>query len=177
MREKGERQAALRRLVRQRAMANQNEMVQLLQDLGFHATQASVSRDVRELGLVRVDGRYVPATGLGLDRGEDGGVAVPNELIISVEPVGANLIVVKTPPGVASAVALELDQNPRAEMVGTVAGDDTIFVAVRSRSAQGRTLALLKGVTRGSQTSATGRRGKGTTGAGYEPETSGGAQP
>jgi transcriptional regulator of arginine metabolism len=146
MREKGRRQAALLRLVRRRALSSQDEMVRLLRGLGFRATQSSISRDVRELGLVRVDGRYVPAARLGVGRPQDLTSDLKTELIISMEPVGANLIVLRTPPGGANAVAVDLDRKNLPQIAGTVAGDDTIFVAVRSRSAQGRVLALLKGV-------------------------------
>ncbi|MBN2447490.1 MAG: arginine repressor [Phycisphaerae bacterium] len=144
MRDKSERQVALRRLVRRQAIANQNEMVSLLNELGFKATQASVSRDVRELGLVRVNGHYVAASELDGAPGAVPTIGDHNELITSVEPVGANLIVIKTPPGAASAVAIELDKLKGLDIVGTVAGDDTVFVAVRSRSVQGRALVQLR---------------------------------
>lgn len=119
-------------------------MVESLEKLGFSVTQASVSRDVRELGLVRVDGRYVPATRVGGDAPEGSISGVVNELINSVDPVGSNLVVVRTPPGAANTVAAELDQRHVPLIAGTLAGDDTVFVAVRSRSAQGRVLALLR---------------------------------
>ena len=117
-------------------------MVGLLRDIGIKVTQASVSRDVREIGLVRVNGRYAFPDAVGFDR-EVGTSGFESELVTSVEPVGAHLVVVKTPPGAASAVAYDLDNMDVSEIAGTVAGDDTIFVAVRSRNAQGRVLALL----------------------------------
>ena len=86
-----------------------------------------------------------PAAQLGPDQSGAARGALENELIISVEPVGANLIVVRTPPGGANAVAVEWDAKHVPEIAGTVAGDDTIFIAVRSRSAQGRLLAMLGG--------------------------------
>ena len=144
MKEKGQRQKALVRLVRRQAVSGQEQMVRLLRDLGFHATQSSISRDVRELGLVRVGGRYVPAAELGAKRADGAGPTLEDELVISTEPVGANLLVVKTPPGGANAVAVGLDRRQSPDIAGTVAGDDTIFIAVRSRSAQGRVLALLR---------------------------------
>ena len=145
MRERRARHAMLLRLVRRRRLASQKEMVTLLRKHGFKVTQASVSRDVRELGLVRVDGWYVPAAQVGVERAEKNEMPFGNELIISAELVGANLIVIKTPPGAASTVAVELDGRGVPQIAGTVAGDDTIFVAVRSRAAQGQVLALLKG--------------------------------
>jgi transcriptional regulator of arginine metabolism len=145
MRAKGPRQTALLRLVRQQTVSNQVEMVELLRKTGFSVTQASVSRDVRELGLVRVAGRYVPAARV-TRAGRSAALSdVVNDLINVAEPVGANLIVVGTPPGAANTVAAELDQKRFPQIAGTLAGDDTVFVAVRSRSAQGRVLALLRG--------------------------------
>ncbi|MCP4589909.1 MAG: arginine repressor [bacterium] len=143
MNNKSSRQAALLTLVRRRRVASQEEMVRLLDGKGFSTTQASLSRDVRELGLVRVSGRYVPAGQLGVER--PGGLLPErdSELIMSVEPIGANLIVVRTPPGAANAVAADLDSKTLPEISGTIAGDDTIFIAVRSRCAQGRLIAQL----------------------------------
>lgn len=144
MSEKPQRQAILLELVKQQAVSNQHELVDLLIKNGFSATQASISRDIRELGLVKVNGRYVPATQLN---GQSPTTAKDplNELITGMEPIGSNLIVVHTKTGAASTVAVELDCQQIDDIVGTIAGDDTIFIAVRSRSTQGRVLALLKG--------------------------------
>lgn len=152
MSDKAQRQAALNRLIRERPIASQDEMVVLLRNLGFSATQSSISRDVRELGLVRLGGRYVHA---GRAVGGDGSVVTEPEyeLITSVEPIGANLIVVRTQIGAANAVAAALDRQALPEIAGSIAGDDTIFLAVRSRAAQGRVLAQLRPVRR-----AAGRR-------------------
>lgn len=144
MKGKAPRQAALLRVVKRRSPSSQEEMVRLLRELGFRATQSSVSRDVRELGLVRIRGRYVLATRAGVEGAASLLPERDSELINSVEPVGANLVVVKTPPGSANAVAIDLDQRELPEIAGTLAGDDTIFVAVRSRAAQGRVLAMLR---------------------------------
>jgi transcriptional regulator of arginine metabolism len=144
VRQKRERQAALLRLVRQQPIRNQNQLVRLLNRRGFSAAQASVSRDVRELGLVKLNGRYVPAGRVAAARRPDGRGTPPDELIVGVTPVGANLLIVKTPIGAASALAVELDRLALPEIAGTIAGDDTVFVAVHSRAAQGRVLAHLK---------------------------------
>ncbi len=139
------RQAALLKLVQRRRLSSQDEMVKLLRKSGFDVTQASVSRDVRELGLVRMNGHYVTTAGIATAESPNGAIPHGSELIISAEPVGANLVVIRTPPGAAGTVAVELDGMGEPEIAGTIAGDDTIFVAVRSRAAQGRVLALLKG--------------------------------
>ncbi len=147
MRDKSRRQSVLMRLVRSRVLANQGEMVRLLRKAGVKATQASVSRDIRELGLVKVDGRYVSAERLrGGEAGSDR--RTTNGLITNVEVAGANLIVVRTPPGHANTVAIGLDEMELGDIVGTLAGDDTIFIAVKSRSGQGQMVATLKGMMR-----------------------------
>jgi transcriptional regulator of arginine metabolism len=143
MSDKRTRQTALLDLTRDRSVATQEEMVALLRERGFLSTQSSISRDVRELGLVRINGRYVPAAAATADESAKRLPDYDNELIMYVEPVGANLIVVKTPPGSASPVAIDMDRLGSPDIVGTVAGDDTVFVAVRSRAAQGRVVALL----------------------------------
>ena len=142
MNKKRDRQTRLKKLLRNRPLATQDEMVRLLKESGFPATQSSISRDVRELGFVRLNGRYIPATKL-TSSAPEGLPDRDNELIISVQAVGANLVIVKTPPGAANAVAIDLDRRGFEDVVGTVAGDDTIFVAVRSRAGQGRLLATL----------------------------------
>lgn len=144
MRNRSQRQAALLELVRRRAIRNQAELVQALQKKGFSATQASISRDLRDLALVKSNGRYVAANRLAGSATREPDPGSASALITAVDPVGANLIVVRTAVGAASAVAVDLDQRQIPGLVGTIAGDDTIFLAVRSRSAQGRTVALLK---------------------------------
>jgi transcriptional regulator of arginine metabolism len=154
MSSKEQRQAALLELVQQRAVRSQDEMVALLQERGFTATQASVSRDIRELGLVKAGGRYAPVsavTGEAPTDAASGHQAIPapstsynSELITACTPAGANLVVIRTKAGAASIVAADLDRRTMPEIVGTLAGDDTIFIAVPSRAAQGRLLAFLK---------------------------------
>ena len=137
---KQERQLAIRKLVRERAVANQSELVEQLEKAGIAGTQASVSRDIRELGLIKVNGRYrAPAR---RETSAEGGTA--SELITDLVPVGANLVVIRTAVAAASAVAAELDRLELSDIVGTIAGDDTIFVAVRSRAAQGRAMHALR---------------------------------
>lgn len=138
--DKTARQHAIQRIIRRRRIRSQAELVTQLHISGIESTQASVSRDIRELGLIKAAGRYVAASGVG----GNGAVADDHELITSVDPVGANLIVIKTRSGAAAAVAEQIDTGRDENIAGTVAGDNTILVAVRSRSAQGRVLATLR---------------------------------
>ena len=114
-------------LVGARNIARQDEIVSLLTQLGFGVTQASVSRDLDELGIVKAGGYYTlpeldkRKAKLGVKR---------------VEAAGDVLIVVKSEPGFASAAATHIDSAGIGEVVGTIAGDDTIFVAIRQPNQQ-----------------------------------------
>jgi len=124
---KAERQDAILKLIGAMRIARQSELVQTLRDHGFQVTQASVSRDLEELGIVKINGAYSQperagnAFGIGL---------------INVEPAGDNLIVAKTYAGLASASAVRIDAARIEDIVGTIAGDDTIFIAVKGQKEQ-----------------------------------------
>ena len=135
---KVERQQAILDLVRDRRIRTQEEIATALHRRGFEATQATVSRDIRELGLARVhdpDGlRYVPG---GADGDEPSPAstrlrAAMREHVRSMEFV-ESIGVVHTRPGSAPLVAAVIDAVHFEEVAGTVAGDDTILVVVRSR--------------------------------------------
>lgn len=124
--QKPERQKRLLRLIQAKPIATQEELRAFLERAGVPATQSSVSRDLEELGIVKQHGRYtVPrANGAGA-RG-----------LLSLDLSGENLVVAKTEPGLASAVAVEIDAAAIPEIVGTLAGEDTIFIAVVGQKAQ-----------------------------------------
>ncbi|MBI5836735.1 MAG: arginine repressor [Candidatus Eisenbacteria bacterium] len=149
--EKGRRQAAILRVVRRHAVASQAELSQELAQAGVRGTQASLSRDIRELGIVKVRGRYAltaPVRGSAPAAPE-----VPEvEALRAAVPVGANLIIIRTPPGGAPLAASYVDRAGRTELVGSLAGDDTSFRAVRSRADQGRLLAWLRNLGKGRTT-------------------------
>src|SRR5882724_834239 len=124
--QKSLRQRKLLSLIQARAIATQAELRNLLEGAGVSATQSSLSRDLEELGVVKHHGRYtVPRTNGTNARG-----------LLSLAPAGENLIVARTEAGLASAVAVEIDAARIAEIVGTLAGEDTIFVAVSDRKTQ-----------------------------------------
>ena len=115
-------------LIRARPIGTQGELADRLERAGFSVTQSSVSRDLVELGIVKRRGRYVTpeaANGAGPRRG-----------LLTLLTAGDTLVVAKCEPGLASAVAVEIDRAAIAEIVGTLAGEDTIFVAVGGRKAQ-----------------------------------------
>lgn len=131
-REKRERQRTLLEIVRAKPAATQAQLQRRLKRLGIAATQSSISRDLTELGIVKVAGAYrLPY----LERGES-----PLIDVLEADTAGDHLIVLKTAAGQASVVAVRIDQAQFPDIVGTVAGDDTIFVAVKNREAQGRAL-------------------------------------
>ena len=122
-------------LIATRRIRTQEELADALRRDGWEVTQSSVSRDITALGLVKVEGAYArpPANEL---RGVD-----PNELrirdgVLQYEPAGDALVVVRTPPGEANRVAVAIDRLAWPEVVGTLAGDDTIFIAARDGAGQ-----------------------------------------
>ena len=130
-----ERQAAILRLVNERALSTQAELVQALRDEGHDVVQTSVSRDVAEMGLVKVrapSGRLIYATpGTGdLDGLRAIGVAM-RRYATGVEAAAGGLVIVSTPSGYASALAQAIDEGRHPSIAGTLAGDNTIFVAAK----------------------------------------------
>jgi len=116
-----------------RRIETQEQMVDALRERGIEASQASVSRDITALRLVKADGRWTaPPRGIPTTNPFEDRIA---GRLLSVLPAGDHLLVLKTPPGEAQGVALALDGlNPKG-VIGTVAGDDTIFVATADATA------------------------------------------
>ena len=115
-------------LIRAQPIGTQGELAGRLERAGFAVTQSSVSRDLVELGVVKRRGRYVvpeAANGAGARRG-----------LLTLLTAGDALVVAKCEPGLASAVAVEIDRADIAEIVGTLAGEDTVFIAVADRRSQ-----------------------------------------
>ena len=129
-----ERQGAILELVRERALSTQAEVASALHEAGFDVVQTTVSRDIAELGLVKVrapSGRlvYAPPGGTDGDRLRALGAAM-RRYAITVEAAGP-LVVVTTPSGYANALAQAMDEAAHPAVAGTIAGDNTIFLAVR----------------------------------------------
>ena len=129
------RQKALADLIRAEPVGSQEEVLARLSALGFAATQATVSRDLDQLGAVKVKrggqlSYSLPDQMASSDWAATRLRRILEEWVMSVEAAG-NLIVIRTPPGSAHLVCLAIDQAKLAEVAGTVSGDDTLFVAVR----------------------------------------------
>ena len=140
-----QRREAIRDLLAKGPAATQAFLVRALEDRGFVATQSSVSRDLRELGAVKTPEGYELPTPGSADSSE---VAAVADLLRSIAPAGSNLLVIHTGTGAAQRVALALDRSGWPGMVGTIAGDDTIFVATESAHAQKTLIARIEKVTR-----------------------------
>ena len=129
---KGFRQAQIQKLIRSAAIHTQEELASSLGRFGVEATQVTLSRDIRELGIVKTTEGYRERSAIEVaDSVRDNLPRVLQEFLRDVQ-VAQNLVVLKTNPGGAGAVALALDSEHWPEIVGTVAGDDTIFVATAS---------------------------------------------
>jgi len=133
------RQRAIRDLVEQRPIRTQQELAAALRERGFRATQATVSRDVAELGLQKASrqGRsaYVvpPALKDAEVTGEERLRRLLADLPVEVHEAGL-ILVIRALPGSAHAIAAALDRARWPEVVGSIAGDDTVFVACRDRA-------------------------------------------
>jgi transcriptional regulator of arginine metabolism len=128
-----QRRAAIRDLLVKRPAETQASLVSELQRLGHVATQSSVSRDLREIGAIKTSKGYeLPSSNESADQQ----VAAVAELLRSITPAGSNLLVIRTGVGAAQRVGLALDRSGWPGMVGTIAGDDTVFVATESAHAQ-----------------------------------------
>jgi transcriptional regulator of arginine metabolism len=118
-------------------LASQEELAERLAALGYAVTQATISRDLEQIGAVKVRRSGQMSYALPGDVRDTAAprlASVLRDWVRSVEPAG-NLVVLKTPPGSAHLVGVALDQSDLDEIVGTICGDDTIFVACRTPAA------------------------------------------
>ena len=126
---------SLAELLRGESLASQEEATERLRALGFTVTQATVSRDLEQLGAVKVrrgghSAYALPDQLAEADWNAERLERILREWVLSVEAAG-QLIVIKTPPGSAHLVASAIDHARLPEIAGTVSGDDTLFLAVR----------------------------------------------
>ena len=146
------RQSAIIDLVAQESLSSQDELRQRLRARGFHATQATISRDIKELRLVKraADGAYqkpgVPPG--GRQGGEEEVRRAVSEYLRRLDQV-QQLLVLRTDPGQAQSLAVAIDPAGLPEVVGTVAGDDTILIITRHARAGREVTRLFEGWARG----------------------------
>ena len=142
------RQKAIADLIRSQPIASQEDVTEKLAQLGFAVTQATVSRDLDQLGALKVKRGGMLSYALPDQIGESDWSLerlerILREWVLSIEAAG-NLLVVRTPPGSAHLVGSAIDNARPAEIVGTVSGDDTLFLAVRDGFAPGEVLARFR---------------------------------
>ena len=132
-----ERQTKILELIKENDIETQSELLEKLNAEGFSATQATVSRDIKELRLVKVpssNGAYKYASENVSEDESQSHSYLFSTAVTNIDYAHA-LVVIKTKVGMAQAVCAALDSTNRAGIIGTIAGDDTIFVATRSDSA------------------------------------------
>jgi len=140
-RQQFDRRTAIMRILRTGVVHRQSDLAQLLRRDGFTVTQSSVSRDLHELGVLKASGRYLlPPDEISRANGDFGTLA---QFVRAVRAAGASITVIKTTIGAAPSVAVALDKAAWPEVVGTISGDDTIFVATTDTRAQQRLIERL----------------------------------
>lgn len=141
-----ERRTAIMKILRERSVGRQADLVRLLRRQGHEATQSSVSRDLRELGVLKAGDRYILMTEVLEPVNDDFGALAG--FVREVRAAGASLTVVKTTIGAAQSVAVAMDRAQWPEVVGTISGDDTIFVATAGAREQQKLLQRLQVIFR-----------------------------
>jgi transcriptional regulator of arginine metabolism len=127
------RRNMLAKIIREQAVGRQTELVAMLRKLGLVATQSSVSRDLRELGVAKRGDRYVLPEAAAAPRND---FSALKQFVNALHTAGTNLTVLKTAIGSAQSVAVAIDMARWPEVVGTISGDDTIFIATAGARAQ-----------------------------------------
>ena len=145
------RQREIRELLGNRPIRTQQELATALRERGFRATQATISRDVAELGLVKASQEgvltyVVPARVTEAEStGEERLRALLHDLPVDIREAGL-MLVLRTLPGSAHAIAAALDRTRWSEVIGSIAGDDTVFVAFADRVSMQRIRGRLAGL-------------------------------
>ena len=136
-----ERRGAIVRILRDAAVRRQADLVRLLKQAGHDATQSSISRDLRDLGVLKASGRYVLPP--DEQRRANGDFGTLRQFVRQLRRAGSSLTVLRTTIGAAQSVAVAIDKAEWPEVAGTISGDDTIFIATASARAQQQLIARL----------------------------------
>jgi transcriptional regulator of arginine metabolism len=137
-----ERRGAIMRILREGQVRRQEDLVRLLRKSGHEVTQSSISRDLRDLGVLKASGRYVlPSEELTRTNGDFGTLA---QFVRHLRLAGPTLTVLRTTIGAAQSVAVAIDRAEWPEVAGTLSGDDTIFIATASASARDKLVGRLR---------------------------------
>ncbi|MGA8706370.1 MAG: hypothetical protein WB646_05225 [Steroidobacteraceae bacterium] len=141
-----DRRNAILRILRGGVVRRQSDLAQLLKKDGFEVTQSSISRDLHELGVLKAGGRYlVPPDEISRANGDFGALS---QFVRTVRAAGNSITVIRTTIGAAASVAVALDKAEWPEVVGSISGDDTIFLATADSRAQQRLIERLNSLFR-----------------------------
>ncbi len=136
-----ERREAIVRILREGLVGKQQDLVRLLKRAGHEATQSSISRDLRDLGVLKASGRYVlPPDEVTRANGDFGTLT---QFVRALRRAGPAITVLRTTIGAAQSVAVAIDKAEWPEVAGTISGDDTIFIATANQRAQDALVARL----------------------------------
>lgn len=135
------RRSAILRILRAAPVRKQDELVRRLRDEGHEVTQSSISRDLRDLGVLKAGGRYLPPDDANRSLDDFGTL---RQFVRGVATAGSALTVLRTTIGAAQSVAAAIDKAAWPEVVGTISGDDTIFIATDTGAAQTALVARLR---------------------------------
>lgn len=138
-----QRQLKIIELISTHVIRTQEELADALAREGWEVTQSSVSRDIAALRLVKVDGAYHRPLAVSGPAGSPDEARIAKG-VLTMESAGDALVVLHTPPGEANRVGAALDRLAWPDLLGTIAGDDTIFLAVRHHAAQQRVVRELR---------------------------------
>jgi len=140
------RRNAIVRILRDGLVRKQEDLVHLLKREGHEVTQSSISRDLRDLGVLKASGRYVlPPDGIERTNGDFSTLA---RFVRGIKRAGPSLTVLRTTIGSAQSVAVAIDRAAWPEVAGTISGDDTIFIATVNVRSQNALVARLQSVFR-----------------------------
>lgn len=129
-----DRRNSILRHLRSGAVRRQSDLVELLKLDGFEVTQSSVSRDIRELGVLKAQGRYLPPDA-DVTPAQDNFSTIAR-FVREIRTAGPSITVIRTSTGAAGSVAVAIDRASWPEIVGSIQGDDTIFIATEDGAAQ-----------------------------------------
>ena len=137
-----ERRGAIVRILREGQVRRQEDLVRLLKKAGHEVTQSSISRDLRDLGVLKASGRYVlPPEEVTRTNGDFVTLA---QFVRQLRLAGPTITVLRTTIGAAQSVAVAIDRAEWPEVAGTLSGDDTIFIATANARAQDKLLERLR---------------------------------
>jgi transcriptional regulator of arginine metabolism len=137
-----ERRAAILRILHSGLVGKQADLVRLLKKEGHAVTQSSVSRDLRDLGVLKARGRYVlPPDEVSRANGDFGTLT---QFVRELRSAGPSITVLRTTIGAAQSVAVAIDKAQWPEVAGTLSGDDTIFIATANARGQQELLGRLR---------------------------------